>query len=135
MTPARLPRVLHDALARRRGEQGCIRRPEALRRGRRRNAEVGELRQQQLDRLRLRPFVNAVERLAPSPGEQPCDRLVREDHQLLHKHVPLRLGLAPRVRHAALAVELEHRLGALDSERAPSEAPLAELTRHPLGPP
>src|SRR5205814_4266769 len=67
--PARLPRVLHDTLARLRGEQGCIRRPEALRRGRRRNAEVGELRQQQLDRLRLRPFVDAVERLAPSPGE------------------------------------------------------------------
>ena len=79
--------------------------------------------------------MDAKERFPPPPGQQPSDSLVREDHQLLDEHVRVRLGLAPRVRHSALIVELERKVAALDPQRAACEPPLAELGRHTLRPP
>ncbi len=103
--------------------------------GRRRNLQVGELREEELDRLRVRPLVDAEERLPASPGEERRDRLVREDHELLDEHVRVRLGLDPRALDAAVAVEGERRLARLDPERAAREAPPPQLEREALGEP
>ena len=75
--------------------------------GRGRHLEIRELGEQQLDRLRVGPLVDAVERVAAAPGEQLGDGLVRGDHQLLDEHVRERLALDPGALDAALAVEGE----------------------------
>ena len=77
--------------------------------------------------------MHAVERLAAPSGEQAGHRLVRQDHQLLDEHVRVRLRLVPRVGDAALPVERERGLAALDPERAASEAPVAQIRGHALG--
>src|SRR5512133_537523 len=60
--PPRLSGVLRDELARLRRECRGIVRREVVGRGRRWHLQVGELRQQQLDRLRLRTLVHAEQR-------------------------------------------------------------------------
>ena len=92
--------------------------------------EVGELRQQQLDRLRLRPLVHAVQRLAAAAGEQCGDALVREDHQLLDEHVCVRLLGPPGARDAAVRPSNSNSIsGDLDTKRASGEPTLAQLGR------
>ena len=98
-----------------------------VRRRRGRNVEVGELCDEQPDRLRIRALVHAVQRLAVARREQLRDRLVREDHELLHECVRLGLRLALRRRDASLPVELERHLGRLDAQRAAREALLPQL--------
>ncbi len=98
-TAPRLRDVLRDPFGDRAGERSGILGRELLRRRRRRHAEVGELRQQMLDCLRVRALVHAVERLATPRREQLTDDLVRADHQLLDQHVGVRLGLEPCVGH------------------------------------
>ena len=71
---------------------------EPLGRRRRRNVEVGELREQELDRLRVGPLVHAVERLAPAAGEQAGDRLVRDGSSAPRRARALRAR--PRARRA-----------------------------------
>ena len=104
-------------------------------RGRRGHLEVGELRQQQLHRLRVGPFVDAVDGLATAPGEKLRDRFVGRDHQLLDEHVRERLRLDPGALHPALAVEGEGCLARLDAQRPAAVAPLAERRGHLLGEP
>ena len=96
-------------------------------RRRRRHLELGELREQQLDRLRIRALVHAVERRPVARGEQLGDRFVREDHELLDERVSLRLALAAGARDTAAAVELEVHLGRLDPQRAAREAATPQL--------
>ena len=69
--------------------------------------------------------MHAVERLAPPRREQPGDRLVGGDHQLLDEAVRGRLRFLPRTRDAAAPVEGERDLRALDPERTAREAPFA----------
>src|SRR5207247_812213 len=99
----------------------------------RRHLEVGEAREQKLDGLRLRPLVYPEERFAAATCEEGCNRLVRDDHQLLDQHVRAWLGLAPRIGDAALAVERDDDLACLDPERAPGEAALAKFRCQALG--
>ena len=113
---------------------GRVRRAQLLGRRRRRHAEVGQARQHQLHGLRIRRLVHAVERVAPAACQQARDELVRQDHQLLHEHVRVRLGLAPGALHPALAVEGEDHLSALDPQRATGEAPVTQRGGEPLGP-
>ena len=101
--------------------------------GRRRHLEVGELGEEQLDRLRVGALVDAVERVAAPAREQLGDGLVRGDHHLLDEHVRERLLLDPRALDAALAVEGELDLAALDAQRPAREAPVAEGARDLLG--
>ena len=61
---ARLGHVLHHPLARVRRQLGGERRSELPWRRRCRYIQVGELLQQQLDRVRVRTLMHAVERLA-----------------------------------------------------------------------
>ena len=107
--------------------RGCLRR-KLLGRRRRRDAERGELREEELDRLRVGPLVDAVERLAVPPREQLRDVLVRADHQLLDEHVRVRLAFAPRVGDAAVG-EAERDLRGRDLEGAAREARLPQLPR------
>src|SRR5213079_2759994 len=88
---------------------------------------------QQLDRLRVRPLVDAEERLASASGKQPGDRLVGADHQLLDEHVRVRLLGVPGTRNPAVIGELELDFRRLDAQRAPREPALAQLRRDPLG--
>ena len=66
--PPRLRDVLGNRVARLGGDAGRVRGREVLRRRRRRNRKVGELCKQQLDRLRVRPLVDAEERFASASG-------------------------------------------------------------------
>jgi hypothetical protein len=100
--------------------------------GRRRDLEVGELVEQELDRLRIRALVHAVERLAPAPREQGSHRLVRGDHQLLDEHVGERLPLDPGSLDAALPVEGEGDLSRLDPQGAPAVPAAAQRLGHLL---
>ena len=77
--------------------------------------------------------MDAVERVAPAAREELGDGLVGEDHQLLDQGVGLRLRLEPRALHAALAVEREVDLAALDPERTAVEAASAQLGRDAVG--
>jgi len=86
-TAARALDVVHDPHAHLPGDRGGGRGRELLGRGRRRHAQIGELLQQELDRLRVRPFVDAIERRALASGEQLGHRFVRGDHQLLDEPV------------------------------------------------
>src|SRR5581483_1886662 len=95
---------------------------------RRRHAEVGELREEELDRLRGGALVHAVERLAVAAGGERRDELVRQDHQLLDEHVRVRLAFEPRVGHAAV-LEAEDDLGRGDLERTAREAAATQLRR------
>ena len=97
--------------------------------------QVGETRKQERDRLRLGWLVNAVERLAPAAGEQLGDELIGTDHQFLHQHVGVRLGLTPGALDPALAVEGEDDLGALDTQRPAGEALVAQSLRQAFGAP
>src|SRR5919204_4270668 len=133
--PPRPGDVIRDPLARNACDRGRIHRPKPLRNRRRRHAEVGELPDQQLDRLRLGPLVHPVERLAAAPAQQPCHGFVRKNHQLLDQHVRVWLGLAPGIGNAAFAVEPECGFRALDPQRATREPPVAQLSRHPVRPP
>ena len=123
------------ALADARRQARGLGRREVLGHGGRRHLEVGELGEEELDRLRVGALVDAVERLAAPAGEQLRDGLVRGDHQLLDEHVRERLLLDPRALDAALAVEGELDLPALDPEGAAREAAVAEGARDPLGEP
>ncbi len=127
--------VVGDELAGGSGDGRSVRWPHALGRRRRRDAQIGEAREQQRDRLRLGRLVDSVERLAPAAGEQLGDELVRADHQLLDQHVCVWLGLAPRALDPALAVEGEDDLGALDAQCPAREALVAQLLRQPFGAP
>ena len=127
------PHVVHDPftdvrrhLRRRRGRK-------LLRGGRRRNPQVGELLQQQLDRGRVGTLVDAVERFALARGQQLGDGLVRGDHQLFDQPVRRRLRFLPGTGDATLAIELEVDLRALDAQRAAREAPVAHPRRQPVG--
>ncbi len=131
----RLLGELADPRADPRREPGRLGRREVLRHRRRRHLERLELREQELDRLRIRPLVHPVERLAAPPGEERGNRLVREDHQLLDERVGGRLLLDPGALHPALAVERERRLARLDPQRAAAEAAAAQLRGQPLGEP
>ena len=86
---------------------------EPLRDRRGRHVELGELGDEQRDRLRVGPLVHAVERLAPPAGEQPRDRLVRE-----RSSAP-RPARAPRARPAS---------------EAPATPPLPSNSNDELGP-
>ena len=88
--------------------------------------EVRELGDEQLDRLRVGPLVHAVERVAAAARQQLRDGLVRGDHQLLDEHVRERLALDPGPLDAALAVEGEFDLAALDPKCAAREAAVAQ---------
>ena len=72
--------------------------------------------------------MHAVERLASRPASS-GDRLVGGDHQLLDEHVRQRLALDPGPLDAALAVEGERDLAALDAKRPAGEPAIAEGTR------
>src|SRR5581483_7046070 len=96
---------------------------ELFRHGRGRHAEVGELREQLLDRLRIGALVHAVERRAVSGREEPGDSLVREDHQLLDEHVGVGFRLVPGLGDASVVVETEHGLRRLDLECDTRETP------------
>ena len=125
----RLLGVLRDELRRLARERRRLLRRQPLRHGRRRHAEIGELREQVLDRLRVRTLVDAVQRLAPPPGEERADVLVREDHQLLDEHVRVRLALEPGVGDTSVAVEPKHLLRRLHLQRAPGEPAVAQHRR------
>ncbi len=130
VSPApRLLHVLRNPLARLGGDACRIGGVEPFRGRRRRYVEVGELREQEVDRLRIGPLVNPVQRLAAAAGEQAGDRLVREDHQLLDERVRFRLALPRGPRDPALAVELELDLGTLDAQRAAGEPAPAKVGR------
>ena len=101
--------------------------------GRRRHLQVGQLGEEQLDRLRVGALVDAVERVAAAAREQPGDGLVRGDHHLLDEHVGERLLLDPRALDAALAVEGELDLPPLDAQRTARKPPVAEGARDLLG--
>jgi hypothetical protein len=98
-----------------------------LRCGRCRHAEIGKLRDQELDRLRVRGFVHAVKRLPAAAGEKAGNGFVRDDHQFLDKHVRVRLALPASIRNTPMPVELEDDLPRLDPERPPGEPPPPEL--------
>src|SRR5262245_6757563 len=132
---ARLAGVLGHQLAGRTGEMRRLARADHLGNRWRRDAEVGEARKKQRDRLRLGSLVHPVERLAATSCEQARDALVRENHQLLDEHVRVRLRLAPRALHSAAAVESEDDLGALDAKRTAGEAPFTQTLRKGLGAP
>ena len=127
--PPRLRGVDRDELARLRRESGGVGRGHVFRRRRRRHLQVSELRQQELDRLRLRPLVHAEQRLSAPTGEQRGHALVRQDHQLLDEHVRMRLLRPPGTRDAAVRVELELDLGRLDTQRSTGKAPLTQAGR------
>ncbi len=110
----------------RRAACSCVRR---FGHRRRRDVEVGELGQQQLDRLRIGALVHAVQRLA-SPGcQERADAFVGEDHELLHQHVSVRLAFEAGVGDAAVAVEAIDHLGRLHLQGPAREAPRAQLPR------
>ena len=123
----RLARGSRQAGRRRRGER------LVLRHRRRRHLQVGEAREEKRDRLRVRPFVDAEERLSATAREQARDRLVRQDHQLLDERVRARLLLAPGALDAAAAVEGEGDLAALDPQGAARETAAAELAGELVG--
>ena len=77
--------------------------------------------------------MDSIERLAPTAGEQAGDAFVRENHQLLDKHVRVRLRLTPRALDSAAAVESEDDFRALHPKRTASEAPVAQALRESLG--
>src|SRR6266511_3960618 len=131
--PARAECVVHNALARLRGDRCGRRRSEEIGGRRRRDLEIRELLEQQLDRLRIRALVDAIQRLAAPRREQPGNGLVRGDHQLLDEAVRGGLGFLPRARDSAVAVEVERDLGALDPERAACEPPVANRRRQTIG--
>ena len=88
-----------------------------VRERRRRHVERGELRDQVLDACRVGPLVDAVERRQLARLQQPGDRLVCGDHQVLDQAV--RLGLLARRQpgHVALVREVELRLDGLHGQR------------------
>jgi hypothetical protein len=133
LAAAALARVRHDALADLARQAGGLARAQVVGDGRRRHAELLQLRQQEPDRLRVGALVHAVERGLVPRREELRDALVREDHQLLDQPVRLRLVLEPRALDAAAAVEREGDLGALDAERAAGEAAVADLARVLVG--
>src|SRR6266851_444339 len=126
---ARAVYVIRDSLAHFPHQRGRGRGRELLRCGRRRHVEIGELPEQKLDRLRVRAFVDPVERLASPAGEELGHGLVRRDHQLLDQAMRGRFAFLPGTRDPAFAVELEVDLGRFDAERAPCEPPVP----HPRG--
>jgi hypothetical protein len=77
--------------------------------------------------------VDAVQRRPLARREQLGNALVSEDHQLLDEHVRVRLALPASVGDAALPVELECELEALDAQRAPRETPFAQEPGESLG--
>src|SRR5918995_2938294 len=133
----RPPDVIRDALARLRGELRGETRRQALPVGRRRSRhlECRELREQVKDGLRVGPLVDAVERFPPPSRQQSTDRLVGEDHQLLHEHVRVRLGLEPGAIDAAVLVEGECDLPGRHAERAAGKAAAAQVERNRFGQP
>jgi hypothetical protein len=56
----------------------------------------------------------SLTRAASAPGELGADRLVRDDHQLLHQRVRMRLALHPGPLDSPLSIEGELDLPGLD---------------------
>ena len=79
-----------------------------------------------LHRLRIRPLVHAVERLAMAARQERTDMLVREDHQFLDEHVRMRLAFEPCVGDAAVAVEAKDLLRGLHLQCPAREAAIAQ---------
>ena len=109
--------------------RACGRERVELRDRRSRNLQVREPRDEQRDRLGIRPLVHAVERVRATRAQEGRDGLVGEDHQLLDQRVRLRLLLEPRIGDAAAAVEGERDLARVDLERAAREAAGAKRLR------
>ena len=100
----------------------------ASRFGRRRcrHAQVGELREQVLDRLRIGTLVHAVQRLAVRRDESNSPtRSLATDHQLLDQHVRVRLGLEPGVGDLPVG----------EAKRLFRRLHLQRAAREPRGPP
>jgi hypothetical protein len=94
-----------------------------LRCRRRRHLEISELGDEELHRLRLGPFVDAVEGLALPAAEEPGHGLVGHDHHLLERGMGERLASIQARSTSALVVERENVVAGLDAECTTRVAP------------